>query len=112
MTSVAWNLKNDEYVTVGSESGDVYLLSIKQPKDVIYSTHSFDGSVHKQCFNSSGHLAVCGNTSNVLIYDCQSNELKKCYENVEDNTVVRGLTWYKDNLYMCGFNKKLASYCC
>lgn len=111
LTNVAWNPLNKDSLVVASEAGDIYILNIKEPTEVLCSTHCFDGSIYKVCFNHSGLLGVTGSISNVLIYNCQNDQLLKCYETLEHNTVIKGLTWNKNNLYSCGFNKKLACYC-
>ncbi|KAI4470632.1 methylosome protein 50 [Holotrichia oblita] len=48
LTSIAWSPLNRDCMVVGSEAGDIYLLDIKQPTDVLCSTHCFDGSIYKR----------------------------------------------------------------
>ncbi|GJQ68539.1 putative WD40 repeats [Trypoxylus dichotomus] len=47
LTAAAWNPLNSDYLIVGSEAGDIYLLNIKEPKDVLCTMHCFNSSIYK-----------------------------------------------------------------
>ena len=97
-------------MTIGSEAGDMYLIDKRKSNDFISVSNCFNSAVHKVLYNSNENVAVCGDNKFVLIYDCNEGGLKKCYESVEHSGIVRGMCWYGDKLYSCGFDKKIVTH--
>ncbi|KAJ8979658.1 hypothetical protein NQ317_006369 [Molorchus minor] len=81
ITGIAWNQEDDHYITVGTQAGDIYLLDKRESKDFVSVLHCFDAPVNRVVFNNAKEFAVCGNTKDVLIVKCLSDELHDVYRN-------------------------------
>lgn len=109
LMSVAWNLHATDYITVGSQGGDIYNLDIRQPKQFVDSHRCFEASIHHMAFNNLGYLAVCGDCTNVVVLNSKDN-MNVSYESKDHGAFVRGLAWFEDTLYSCGFDKKFIKH--
>ncbi|KAK4872625.1 hypothetical protein RN001_014654 [Aquatica leii] len=109
LTSIAWNPQQTDFVTVGSQGGDLYSFDIRQPREFRSYHHCFDASIHRIKFNNSGYLAVCGDTSKVLVLEPE-HSYRIVLKKADHDGVARGLGWYQNTLYTCGFDKKINRY--
>ncbi|KAG5870956.1 hypothetical protein JTB14_037381 [Gonioctena quinquepunctata] len=110
LTSVSWNQKDDNYIVVGTEAGDVYLVDKREPNDFVSTHHCFNAKINRTGFNGSTEFAVCGDTRHVLIVNCEGGNLKMTYENDSHSGHVKGLAWHQGTLYTCGFGKCLVKH--
>ncbi|XP_018576625.1 protein valois isoform X2 [Anoplophora glabripennis] len=108
--SVSWNQDNDNYIVVGTQAGDVYLLDKREPKDFVSVLHCFDGTINRISFKNSSEFAVCGDVNEVLIVNSNKNSLEILYRNTEHIGPVKDLKWHEDILYSCGFGKCLIKH--
>ncbi|KAK5640060.1 hypothetical protein RI129_010871 [Pyrocoelia pectoralis] len=109
LTSVAWNPKHSQYVVIGSKGGEIYNVDIRQLKEFLANYHCFDSSIHRMKFNDSGNLAVCGGTTDVITFSCEDNF--QVIRNMNTHlSYVRGLAWFHDTLYSCGFDKQIIKH--
>jgi len=109
LTSIVWNPAQPEYVVVGSQGGDIYNMDIRQPKDFVDFYHCFDAYVNRAAFSNSGNLAVCGDTSTILVLNNKDN-FKIIYTNNDHSAYVRGVAWFEETMYSCGFDKKIIKH--
>lgn len=109
LMSINWNQIHPECLVVGSESGDIYSLDIRQPNEVLCSRSCFNTRIHRSVFNNSGYLAVCGDTCELLILNGNDN-LNIVYRSSDHSGFVRGLAWFHETLYSCGFDKQIIKH--
>ncbi|EFA08077.1 uncharacterized protein LOC655874 [Tribolium castaneum] len=109
LTSVACNQHNTNYVVVGTEGGDIYLLDKREPKDFI-SVASCNCYIYRLAFDDYNKLAVCGDNNKVLVFKCEDEILNSAYCNDKHCGIVRGLAWHKETLYSCGFDKQVVKH--
>ncbi|KAF2905229.1 hypothetical protein ILUMI_00953 [Ignelater luminosus] len=109
LTSINWNQIHPECLVVGNESGDIYSLDIRQPNEVLCSHSCFNTRIHRSVFNNSGYLAVCGDTCELLILNGNDN-LNVIYKSSDHSGFVRGLAWFHETLYSCGFDKQIIKH--
>ncbi|XP_074027796.1 methylosome protein WDR77 isoform X1 [Leptinotarsa decemlineata] len=110
VTSISWNQMDNNYIIVGTQAGDVYLLDKREPKDFVSTHHCFNAPINQTGFNGSKKFAVCGDISDVLIVNCVGGNLETVYQNDSHNGHVKGLKWHKGNLYTCGFGKCIVKH--
>nr|CAI5850625.1 unnamed protein product [Callosobruchus analis] len=105
VTSVAWNQQSDNYITVGVEAGDIYLIDKREPKEFVSVFHCFDAPVTRVAFKDSSKLAVCGEVNEVLVLSCENAflEMTHKYDNYKEH--IKDVKWYNSSLYTCGFGK-------
>lgn len=106
MKDVSWHPLHSNLVVAGSSAGDIYLLDKREPKQFITVYNCFKSQIHRLKFNDSDKLAVCGDTNDVLVLNCNESNLKQLYVSQEHNNIVRGLAWWKGDLYSCGYDVK------
>ncbi|KAJ3663662.1 hypothetical protein Zmor_007895 [Zophobas morio] len=109
ITSVACNQHNSNYVVAGTEGGDIYLLDKREPKEFI-SVASCNCYIYRIVFDDSNKLAVCGDLNKVLVFKCEDEILNNAYCNDKHCGIVRGLAWYNETLYSCGFDKQVVKH--
>ncbi|RZC33403.1 hypothetical protein BDFB_014668, partial [Asbolus verrucosus] len=88
LTSVACNQNNTNYIVVGTEGGDIYLLDRREPKDFI-SVASCNCYIYRLVFDDSNKLAVCGDLNKVLVFKCEDEILNNAYCNDKHCAIVR-----------------------
>lgn len=111
LCSIAWHPLDTNLLAVGSAAGAVYLLDKREPKQFVSVANCFNNNcLHRIRFNATGDLAVCGDTNSVVVLDCKEQTLKSIYVSQHHSNVVRGLAWYNDALYTCGFDKKIVKH--
>lgn len=110
LTSVACNQNNTNYIVVGTEGGDVYLLDKREPKEFI-SVANCNCYIHRLSFDDqSTRLAVCGDLNKVFVFKCEDEILNSAYCNDKHSDFVRGLAWHKESLYTCGFDQQVIKH--
>ncbi|KAF5287316.1 hypothetical protein FQR65_LT02189 [Abscondita terminalis] len=109
LTSIAWDPKQSEFIVVGSVAGDIYGIDVRQPKEFKSYRHCFNGSIHRTKFNTTGKLAVCGDSSQVYVLEPEDT-FQIVYEKSDYTNYIRGLCWYNTVLYTCGFDKQIFRY--
>ncbi|XP_072388132.1 methylosome protein WDR77 [Diabrotica undecimpunctata] len=110
INSVAWNQSNTNYIAVGTQAGDVYLLDKREPKDFVSVISCFPSPVNRLRFNNNSNLAVCGDSKDVLVVNTQSNNMNVIYKNEKHKGHVKGLSWNGDVLFSCGFERSLIKH--
>ncbi|VEN42727.1 unnamed protein product [Callosobruchus maculatus] len=110
VTSVAWNQHSDNYIMVGVQAGDIYLIDKREPKEFVSVFHCFDAPVTRMAFKDSSKLAICGEVNEVLVLSCDNSflELAHKYDNHKDQ--VKDVKWYNSTLFTCGFGKCLMKH--
>ncbi|XP_078040859.1 methylosome protein WDR77 [Augochlora pura] len=108
LTTANWNPVLDHTLAIGTDNGDVILVDIRNASDsVLQESKIFSKSLHKVLFNPnperSGELACCCDDTLVQVLDINSN-LSSIYENERHTDFVRGLAWYKDELFSCSWD--------
>lgn len=93
-------------IVAGSDAGDVYLLDKREPKQFVTVYNCFDNQIHRLKFSDSEKLAVCGDNTDVIVLSCNEGNLKPLYISQAHKDIVRGLAWWKDDLYSCGYDNK------
>ncbi|XP_068910695.1 methylosome protein WDR77-like [Tenebrio molitor] len=109
LTSVACNQHNTNYIVVGTEGGDIYLLDKREPREFI-SVASCNCEIYRIVFDDSNRLAVCGDLNKVLVFKCEDEILNSAYCNDKHCGFVRGLAWHNETLYSCGFDKQVVKH--
>lgn len=110
ITSVAWNQYDDNYLVAGTQAGDIYLLDKREPKDFISVLYCFSAPVNRISFKNSKDFAVCGDSKEVLVINSEGDNLDVVYKNEKHKGHVKGLAWYEDTLYSCGFGKSVINH--
>ncbi|XP_056648081.1 methylosome protein 50-like [Diorhabda sublineata] len=110
VTSIAWNQQDNNYIVTGTQAGDVYLLDKREPKEFLSVLYCFSAPVNRICFKDSSNFAVCGDTNEVLIINSKTSNLDIVYRNEKHQGHVKGLAWYNDVLYSCGFKQTLIKH--
>ncbi|XP_043261819.1 methylosome protein 50-like [Colletes gigas] len=108
LTTVNWNSVLDHIVAIGSDNGDVVLMDIRKPGvSVLEETCIFPRPVQKLLFNPnperSEDLACCCDDNFVHVLDVNNN-FSSLYKNEDHTDFVRGLSWYKDQLFSCSWD--------
>ncbi|XP_033340350.2 methylosome protein WDR77 [Megalopta genalis] len=108
LTAASWNYSLDHLIAIGTDNGDVILVDIRKTSDsVLQESKIFSKSVHKVLFNPnperSEELACCCDDILVQVLDINRN-LSSIYENERHIDFVRGLAWYKDELFSCSWD--------
>nr|XP_022910853.1 uncharacterized protein LOC111421886 [Onthophagus taurus] len=108
LNSIIW-LQDSPHLIIGSDSGDVYSLDIRKPKEILNVIGCFNNSIYRMAHNN-GLIAVCGDTSQIIILKFTANgEFEKIKQINDHSSVVRGVTWCNNTLYSCGYNKEVFS---
>ncbi|XP_018333824.1 uncharacterized protein LOC108742952 [Agrilus planipennis] len=110
LTAIAWNESNSNYMAVGSEGGDIYMLDIRQPKDYVNVAHGFECKVHHLKFNDGSYLAAAGDSPGFLVLESDDDKLTPIYRNRVHKGFVRGFSWHNKFLYSCGFDGKVLKH--
>uniref|UniRef100_A0A161N1L7 Methylosome protein 50-like protein n=1 Tax=Triatoma infestans TaxID=30076 RepID=A0A161N1L7_TRIIF len=107
LTALSW--KNSHEIAVGSQSGNVAITDIRAKKDIVVEP-IMDCSIHKIAFDNRGLLGVCGDSTSVKVWDCDSRSV--IYSDERHTGLVRGLAWHpkSQKLYSCGFDKQILSH--
>lgn len=108
---VACHPSHSNFVIAGSSAGDIYLLDKREPKHFVTVYNCFNKPIHGLKFDKSCKLAVCGDNSEVIVLNCSENDFKPLYISHEHTDFVRGLTWWRDELYSCGYDGKCLKHC-
>lgn len=106
MNSVAFHPVLPHLVVAGSTAGDVYLLDKREPKQFVAVLNCFKSGIHRMKFDCSGRLAICGDRKTLQVLNCTVDGLKSLYVSDQHSDIVRGLAWFGDNLYSCGYDRK------
>lgn len=106
MRRVCCHPLHSNFVVAGSDAGDIYLLDKREPKQFVTVYNCFDKRIHRLKFNDSNKLAVCGDTTDIVVLNCGESNLKPLYLSQEHSDIVRGIAWWKDELYSCGYDGK------
>ncbi|XP_076619515.1 methylosome protein WDR77 [Colletes latitarsis] len=108
LTTVNWNSILDHIVAIGTDNGDVVLMDIRKPgASVLEEACIFPRPVQKLLFNPnperSEDLACCCDNNFVQVLDINNN-FSSIYKNEDHTDFVRGLSWYKDQLFSCSWD--------
>ncbi|XP_067004033.2 methylosome protein WDR77 [Anabrus simplex] len=115
LTSLAWQPSQSEIVCVGSESGKVIFVDIRQANQKLSEVACFKRPLQRLQFDANGinHLAACSDDSLVRVLDCtDSASPSVCYTDDRHNDFVRGLAWHpkSNQLYSCGWDKQVLAH--
>lgn len=102
-----WHPTKSNIVAIGTSSGDLYLVDVREPMEFLAKKTCFDRSVHRTSFNNQGLLAVCADDSKVMVLDCATDDMKVAYMDDQHSDFVRGFAWEDNNLFSCGWDKKV-----
>ncbi|CAH1972587.1 unnamed protein product [Acanthoscelides obtectus] len=110
VTSVAWNQQSDNYIMVGVQAGDIYLVDKRETNNFVTVFTCFDAPVSRIAFKDSSEFAVCGETKEVLVLSCEDTCLETIYKYDEHKDHVKDIKWHNSTLYSCGFGKCLLKH--
>lgn len=111
LTNVTWNQAKDEYIVCGTEGGAVYLLDRREPKTFVEVYHCFNNKINRLSHNpNSNQVAVCGDTSEIIVLDWNGEVFTKIYDNSEHQGIAKGLCWTENVLYSCGLDTKICKH--
>lgn len=102
---IRWNQNDTNYLVVGSQAGDIYIIDQREPKEFVCVHHCFDNNIHKISLSDSNKVAVCGDTNEIIIADLEAASFQNVKSNIEHQGYVRDLKWNKNSLYSCGHDK-------
>ncbi|XP_031826177.1 methylosome protein WDR77 [Nomia melanderi] len=114
LTAVNWNTILDHIIAIGTENGDVTLVDIRKAGiSILQDANVFPRSVHKLLFNPnperSEELACCCDDTRVDVLDINNN-FSSIYKNERHSDFVRGLAWYKDQLFSCSWDNTVSKH--
>lgn len=109
LTSIAWNPRYSQQIVVGSKAGELYNIDVRQPKEFLTYHHCFDSPIHRLKFNDLGNLAICGDRTEVMIFNCEEN-FNLLHKANKHSSYVRGIAWLENVLYSCGFDKRIIKH--
>lgn len=114
LTAVSWNSLLEHMLAIGARDGSVTLFDLRNLQTpVLQDVSIFPRSVHKLLFNPSsehsGQLACCCDDTTVKVINA-NKDLSLIYENDNHTDFVRGLTWFKDELYSCSWDNSVVKH--
>ncbi|CAH0546130.1 unnamed protein product [Brassicogethes aeneus] len=107
--NIKWNQTNTNYIIAGTQAGDVYLLDKREPKDFVAVKHCYESSIHRIAIENN-KVAVCGNSTEIITYDCNNATFNSEHRISTHNKFVRSVKWVDNVLYSCGFDKKVIKH--
>lgn len=107
ITSISWNQYDGNYVAIGTQAGDVYLVDKREPGYFLSVLHCFDSGVNKMAFSNATDFAVCGDANDIVIASRSEKGLEAQFRNSSHLGPVKDLKWHNDTFYSCGFGKCL-----
>ncbi|EFN88372.1 Methylosome protein 50 [Harpegnathos saltator] len=105
--SVSWNPTMDQFVAVGGDDGTIALMDVRQPNEPLFEPFLHNSGLWKVLFNPDPmrkeQLACCFDSTCVKVLDV-TDDMNLIIEDNQHTDYVRGLAWYKDNLFSCGWD--------
>ncbi|XP_032685446.1 methylosome protein 50-like [Odontomachus brunneus] len=104
-SSISWNPVMDQYLAIGEDCGVIALIDIRQPNEPVFELTVDNRSVWKVLFNPirKDLLACCFDNTSVKVLHV-SKDVQVIMEDNEHTDFVRGLAWYKDDLFSCALD--------
>lgn len=109
ITSVSWDQDQDNYVAIGTEAGDLYLVDKREPKDFVSVLSCFEVPIRRTDISNS-KIAICGDTNEVIVASSQDSLLNIIFNNKEHKDFVRDVKWFDNILYSCGYGTSLVKH--
>ncbi|PNF41240.1 hypothetical protein B7P43_G01506 [Cryptotermes secundus] len=114
LTSVAWHMSQSDLLAVGSNSGDIIMIDVRQLKEPLGLSCCFIRPIHRLRFAHHWPelLAVCADDSRLKVLDCTASSPTVIYEDDRHDDFVRGLAWHprSESLFSCGWDKQVLAH--
>ncbi|KZC12058.1 PREDICTED: methylosome protein 50-like [Dufourea novaeangliae] len=113
LTAVSWNSIADHIIAIGADNGDIVLVDVRKSGGlVLVDANMFHRSVHKLLFNPnperSKELACC--CDDIIVEVLNKDNFSSIYKNESHTDFIRGLAWYKDQLFSCSWDNTVGKH--
>ncbi|CAL7935769.1 unnamed protein product [Xylocopa violacea] len=112
LTAVNWNPHLLNVVAIGTEDGKVVIVDARMGgTEPLQESYHFTRTIHKLLYHphAEGILAACCDDVTVQVFDT-NDHLSSIYLDERHKDMVRGLTWFKDNLYSCSWDSTVLKH--
>merc|ERR1719206_51879 len=110
-TAVEWVPGSDSNLLVGSQTGKVSLIDMRNSTSPLACVEGGGLQAHKIQFNGPSQFAVACDSPEVKVFRIEASSMVQQYSDCRHTDYVRGLAWSADNkLYTCGWDHKVFTH--